>query len=335
MSGNQQVGKFYQSSWNQNPILRCCLLILPALPLALWFTYHYYRTGYIFGNPEFFRYNVGTTMVPLRVLLAALRRLWQVLGYMNLWVLTVMMIAAMLLPPIADDGSNNGSLRPRIAIPAQLMMLALVLAHVVMHSLIGGAVLARYMMPVVPLVILVAVSTLWRRVQHWKWAVAFVGLTFVVGWFVPPITAYAPEDNLTYASYVRLHQDAARYIETHYPHGRVLTAWPASDELTHPYLGYVQKTVAVVSLENFSLEQLRLAQQSGEYDAALLFSTKLQRPRMRWKAWEEANKRFFDLHEEMPPDVAARLLGGRIVMQEAQNGEWVAVVEFDRIHNGD
>src|SRR5262249_32429066 len=28
-------------------------LLAPALPLAAWFAYHYARTGYIFGNPEF------------------------------------------------------------------------------------------------------------------------------------------------------------------------------------------------------------------------------------------------------------------------------------------
>ena len=31
-------------------------------------------------------------------------------------------------------------------------------------ALVGGAVLVRYMLPVVPLVIIVCVSTLWRRV---------------------------------------------------------------------------------------------------------------------------------------------------------------------------
>jgi len=29
-------------------------LLLPVLPLTLWYAYHYARTGYVFGNPEFF-----------------------------------------------------------------------------------------------------------------------------------------------------------------------------------------------------------------------------------------------------------------------------------------
>src|SRR5579862_1966140 len=28
-------------------------LLIPLLPLALWYVYHYARTGYVFGNPEF------------------------------------------------------------------------------------------------------------------------------------------------------------------------------------------------------------------------------------------------------------------------------------------
>ena len=77
-------------------------LLFPLLPLALWYAYHYARTGYVFGNPEFFRYNVAATLNPLRFLLALVLRLWQAFGYMHLWVLTLGMLLAMLLPPVKD-----------------------------------------------------------------------------------------------------------------------------------------------------------------------------------------------------------------------------------------
>ena len=64
-------------------------LLLPLLPLTLWYAYHYSRTGYVFGNPEFFRYNVAATLNPLRFLLALGLRLWQAFGYLHLWLLTV------------------------------------------------------------------------------------------------------------------------------------------------------------------------------------------------------------------------------------------------------
>ncbi len=46
-------------------------LFFPLIPLALWYAFHYARTGFVFGNPEFFRYNVEATMQPLRIVLAS------------------------------------------------------------------------------------------------------------------------------------------------------------------------------------------------------------------------------------------------------------------------
>jgi hypothetical protein len=63
-------------------------LLAPLLPLAAWFGYHYAHTGYVFGNPEFFRYNVSATLHPLRIVLAVGMRVWQLFGYMNLYFLT-------------------------------------------------------------------------------------------------------------------------------------------------------------------------------------------------------------------------------------------------------
>ena len=114
-------------------------LLLPLLPLTLWYAYHSSRTGHVFGNPEFFRYNVAATLSPLRFLLALIARLWQVFGYMHLWLLTLAMLLAMVLPPVKDNGVE----RKRIAIPMQLILLAVVAAYVVVMAIIGGAVLAR------------------------------------------------------------------------------------------------------------------------------------------------------------------------------------------------
>src|SRR5262249_7069706 len=47
-------------------------LLAPVAILAAWYAYHYSRTGYIFGNPEFFRYNVQATLSGVRIALAFL-----------------------------------------------------------------------------------------------------------------------------------------------------------------------------------------------------------------------------------------------------------------------
>ncbi len=312
------------------PSRRILPLLIPLLPLALWYTYHYSRTGYVFGNPEFFRYNVASTLNPIRFLLALLLRLWQAFGYMHLWLLTLGMLLAMQLPPVKDDGVE----RSRIAIPVQMIFLVVVKVYVVAMALIGGAVLARYMLPAVPLVIIVGVSTLRRRLRHWTAAVALVAVAFILAWFWNPPYGFSPEDNLAYRDYIVLHQDGERFLEARYPMAHALTAWPGSDELSRPWLGYVTRPVQVVRIEDFSLDEvLSAAEFRSHFEVALVFSTKYE-PRHplleRWPKWNELKRRFFGYHRDLPPEAAARILGGRVVFSEERKGQWAAVIEMEQ-----
>jgi len=321
--------------WNQEssagPQTRCILaLILPTLPLACWYAYHYSRTGYVFGNPEFFRYNVAATLSPLRFMLALLLRLWQTLGYLHLWVLTGGMGLAMLLAAVQDDGVE----RRRITVPDQAIFFVVILAYVFALALIGGAVLARYMLPVVPLVIILAVSTLRRRLRYWPAAITAIAVIFAVAWFWNPPYGFSPEDNLAYRDYVVLHQDAERFLEARYPMAHVLTAWPASDELTRPWLGYTTRPLQVVRIEDFSLEQVvSAAEFRSNFDVAFVFSTKYEpsHPLLeRWETWTQLKRKFFGYERDLPSAAAAQILGGRIVFSEERNGQRVAVIELER-----
>ncbi|HSS96159.1 MAG TPA: glycosyltransferase family 39 protein [Terriglobales bacterium] len=303
-------------------------LIIPVIPLALWYGYHYLKTGFTFGNPEFLRYNVQATMHPLRIVLALLMRLWQTFGYMNLLLLTAAGILAMWRPPLYDQKTE----RPRIALEVQFAFLAVVTTYVIAMAVIGGAVLARYMLPAVPLVIVVFISTLWRRIAQWRWVVAVVVLGFVAGLFINPPYAFALEDNLAYRNFIQLHQDSEHYLESHYPRSNVLTAWPASDELTRPFLGYVSHPLHILRIEDFRVEQLMAAPDAQpHYDVAFVFSTKYEPPNpllKDWPAWDRIKTRFFDYHHDVPPAVAAQILGGEIVFSETRKGQWVAVIEM-------
>ncbi len=314
---------------------RIASLLIPALPLALWYAYHYAHTGYVFGNPEFFRYNVAATLSPTRFLLALLMRLWQISGYLHLWVLTLAMLFAMWIPPQHDaDGE-----RSRIAIPVQMVFYVVVLTYIVAMALIGGAVLARYMLPAVPLVIILSVSTLWRRLRFWRMAVVIVALAFVAAWFWNPPYGFSPEDNLAYRDYVVLHEDGERFLEARYPMARVLTAWPVSDEVTRPWLGYITRPMRVVRIEDFTLDEVLSATDfRSNYEVALIFSTKYEpRPALwdRWRSFTEARTalktRFFGFHRDLPPAAAAQILGGHVVFSEQRQGQWVAVIEMERI----
>jgi Dolichyl-phosphate-mannose-protein mannosyltransferase len=307
------------------------MLSLTALPLALWYAYHYARTGFIFGNPEFFRYNVQETLHPLRILLALLLRIWQTVGYLELYVLTLACGAAMIFAPFKDARGE----RPRIPIPIQFTFLAIAVVYVISLSVIGGAVLARYMLPVVPLVILVCVSTIWRRLPAWKAVMAIIAVAFASALFVNPPYGFSPEDNLAYRDYIRLHQRAETFLQQRYPNSHVLTAWPASDELTRPYLGYVPKAMQVVKIEDFSAEQvLSAADARSRFDVALVFSTKYQ-PEHKWfdrlRRWQEWKSRYFGYHVDLTPEVAASVLGGNVVYAERRRGQWVGIIEMEKI----
>jgi hypothetical protein len=325
-------------------------LLLPLIPLALWYAFHYVRTGVVFGNPEFFRYNVQATAHPLRIVLALLLRIWQTTGYLGLYVLTLACFVAMKYPAQAADRrpslqrkaddrrpttNDDSASRLRIALTVQFSFLAISVVYVLVLSVIGGAVLARYMLPIVPLWILICVSTVWRRLRPWKAVLAIVASAFIASIFVNPPYGFAPEDNLAYRDYIRLHQRAEAFLASRYPQARVLTAWPASDELSRPYLGYVAKPLQVLKIEDFTAEQLLSAADArSRFDVALIFSTKYQPPHSffdRWRLWREWKARYFGYHEDLSPEAAAYVLGGTLVYVERKRGQGVGVIEMSTI----
>lgn len=319
--------------------------LLSPLPLVGWYAYHFHRTGHVLGNPDYLRYNVGATVTPWRILIALWMRLWHVLGYMNLFVLTG---AALLLwwsarksaaseggphlPSFGKCGVEHG-----ISRDVQLLFVLVVLAQVVEFSIVGGALLARYMIPAIPLVVLLAVGVVRRYAPRWQWWIAACAAAFVAALLFNPPWYIAPEDNLTWAHFVELHQQAAKYLEDHYAQERILTAWPASDEVNRPFLGYVRQPLTVVRVENFTPEEiLRARQQEENFDVVLAFSSKFEPRRgllSRFAAWRRAQTRYFDFHQDLRPEEIARLLQGRIVWQATSPGEWVAVIEIEKIRN--
>jgi Dolichyl-phosphate-mannose-protein mannosyltransferase len=318
-------------------------LLLPVLPLAAWYTYHYLKTGFWFGNPEFFRYNVAATLSPLRIPLALLMRLWQLFGYFGLYLLTLAGLLAMFRSPQRDREAAGEAERQRIPFWMQSAFLVVLLAYLAFMSVVGGAVLARYMLPVVPLVVLAFVSTLWRRVRYWKLIVAAIGIAFAGGLFSNPPYGFSLEDDLAYRDYIVMHAEASRFLTMRYPGKRILTAWPASDELSRPWLGYVGRAFRVLRIEDFSASQITIAAMArGQFDVTLVFSTKYQPPHPlleNWDAWQRIKEKFFGHHRDLPPEVIAQRLGGTISYHEERNGQWIAVItierEEDARNNGD
>jgi len=306
---------------------------LCVVPLAAWYGYHYAKTGYLFGNPEFLRYNATSTLEPLRILAAFGHRLLHLFGHMNMFVPVLCTAAAMSLDPVKNASGESPA---RISFPAQARIYALLLVNALAFSILGGALLTRYLLPMYPLVLLVAVSTFHRRTRYWQLLTAFSAAAFVVALFINPPYGFAPEDNLTYAQVIRLHQQAIRQLTARFPGSHetgpiVLTAWPVSDELTRPELGYVKTPFDVDRLEDFTAPQIAIAAQNpGDYSIALVFSTKEEPATLPFHINTPAvEEKYFGLHQDLSPAEIARELSGEIVWQQHDDLAWAALIRFN------
>jgi len=186
-----------------------------------------------------------------------------------------------------------------------------------------------------PLVLLIAVTTFYRRVPFWQGLAVLSMAAFVVGLFVNPPYGFAPEDNLAYAHVIRLHQAAIAQLSKRYPGSAVLTAWPVSDELKRPELGYVKQAWEVDPIEDFTQQQIeRAAQEPWKFSTALVFSTKYDPPHpllSLGRKGDALNEQFFGMHHDLPPDGIAKMLGGELIWQKEDQGQWVALIRFERV----
>ncbi len=379
--------------WRQAAWLAGCVL-----PLAAWYAYHYFKTGFLFGNPEFLRYNAEANLSAPRFLAALEHRLLHLTAHMNLFVPVGIAIAALLLEPRSDRGQGSGlrdqgagnmdqgsgardqrignreqgsevmdqepasdhspcpihsrslrmggkpqpstgpetdsQTRPGLAPAALRRIFLLLLVNAVLFSVLGGALLTRYLLPMYPLVLLIAVTTFYRRVPYWHGLAVFSAAAFILAIFINPPYGFAPEDNLTYARVIRLHQAGIAQLEKRCPGATVLTAWPVSDELTRPELGYLERPYAVDLLPDFTAAAIaRAAQEPEKYSAALVFSTKYDPHSALFTLGARsraADELYFGLHRDLPPEEIARRLHGDLVWKQQDQGQWIALIRFNR-----
>jgi hypothetical protein len=309
--------------WRQAAWLSSCVV-----PLAAWYAWHYARTGFLLGNPEFLRYNAEATLTPLRILVAFGHRILHLTAHMNLFVPVLTAFAALLLSPRTDA---EGHERPMLDRPTLLRIRFLLLVNALVFSFLGGALLTRYLLPMYPLVLFLAVSVLYRRVPHWYGLTLLSAFAFFAALFINPPYGFAPEDNLSYVRVVRMHQAGIAELTKLCPAATVLTAWPMTDELTHPELGYVKQSWDIFPVEDFTAGQIaRASQEPEKFSAALVFSTKDEPPSPFLNlGGEKLDERYFGLHHDLSPDLIARELNGTLVWRLDDRSLWIALIRFN------
>jgi hypothetical protein len=180
---------------------------------------------------------------------------------------------------------------------------AIVACIVIAMSILGGALLNRYLLPVVPLIIIAGLMFVRRQAVL---AISALGL------FIASLSADVPyprpaEENLAYRDFVLAHQDAARELERNFSRAKIATSWPATDELSKPLLGYVTAPLPVVRIQRVSAVNLRRLK-ANEFDAVLTFN----RGDPRWPVWRRIAAWFGEPDEETP-DALIQALPLRLV----------------------
>jgi hypothetical protein len=325
---------FRERDRRRDHLLWLAAFTIPALLLAGWYAYHKAMTGFTFGNPEFLRYNATANMSPKRVALSLWHRLVHLTVHMNLY-LPMLAACAMFLLPSRHAGKDGA--KPFLPRPALRVIVVLLVAQWIAFSILGGALLTRYLLPAYPLLLIVCVAAWKSRVRQWPGIAALALVGFAIGCEVNPPYPFAPEDNLSYRDMIVVHQHAINVLAKRFPGTTTLTAWPVLADLQRPELGYVKTPIKTTPIENFSAEEIaKAAGNAGLYDTALVFSTKYDPPPggLNLAGRSRTNdKRFYDYHQDMLPGEVAHALGGKIVWQEDRKGEWAAVLYFPRSYD--
>lgn len=312
--------------WKEAAWLLSCMV-----PLMAWYAWHYSKTGFVFGNPEFLRYNAQANFAPVRFFAAFGHRILHLTAHMNMFVPALLTIAALMLNPRKD---RDGGEKPGISNSVLWRIFFILLVNALVFSVLGGALLTRYLLPVYPLVLLVAVSTFSHRVPYWQSFAVLSAAAFISGLFINPPYRFAPEDNLEYARVIRLQLAGIVQLNKHFPGSTVLSAWPVTDELSKPELGYVKTPYQVYKVEDFTQSQIeRAAEDPGGYSTALVFSTKYDpsSPLLSLGPKSQAlDERYFGLHHDMQPEEIAIRLHGSLVWKREDHNQWIALLRFNR-----
>jgi 4-amino-4-deoxy-L-arabinose transferase-like glycosyltransferase len=219
--------------------------LAPLAALAAWIAILTHATGHWAGTPAFAEYNLFYPLHPLRAAVNALRRVYY-LFFANLhWIGAFAVLFAWRTSRIFR--TRNWRIAGSLAI-----------AHAVTVTLLGGATLERYLLPVLPILysaMTAGLSLFPRKPRLICSGALLVGL--MVGIFVNPPYPFPYEDNLAFADFVDLQREAADYLARSYSGVRVATVWPLSIELARPELGYADRRLAVESLPDLTPETLR------------------------------------------------------------------------------
>lgn len=289
--------------------------LLPIPPLVIWLMALDRSTGHLFGNAAFTQYNVWYPLHPVRLGLALVRRLYYLFLGSGHWIGTIALLFAL---------RNTKLFRVR----AWRIAGSLIAAHVVFVSVLGGAVLERYLLPVLPLLYIGFAAAIWQYTATLRVVnAAALAAALIAANLINPPYPFPMENNLAFTDFVGLHVDAAQYLDTHFPQAKISTMFPLSSALRRPEFGYVNHAFHIREIYDFRAANIApLARENVE--VVVLYS-------VAWDPWGlMQNQRwtaFLQRYYEYEPPVDAAqmrvLLHAHSVARWTRHGQWIEIYQ--------
>lgn len=285
---------------------------IPLFPLLAWLLLLHSRTGHWFGNAVFAQYNLNYPLNPVRLAMALARR-----GY-YLFIGTGYFI-----------GTAAVLHNRRFAAKSRAWRIAGIFAavHVAAMCFIGGAVLERYLLPVLPITLAAFANALCALTQRWRNA-AFPAMcaASVACIFVNPVYPFPLENNLAWTDFVQAQHDAAEFLSTYLPPGAAIaSAFPFDDCMRRTELGYTARHFRIVDVPDYRRQSLA-ALRGVPIDALAIFSATwdplgIER-NPRWVAFLE---RFYGYQPEVSAEEIPAVLGLHRAARFERHGLWIEI----------
>ncbi|HKW98247.1 MAG TPA: hypothetical protein VJN43_10975 [Bryobacteraceae bacterium] len=287
--------------------------LLPIVPLAAWLVMLDRATGHLFGNASFTAYNLRYPLEPVRLALALARRLYYLLIGSGHWIGTI--AAGLALKRSTVFHTREWKIAGSLAA-----------AHVLLVSVLGGAVLERYLLPVLPVLYIAFAAAFWKFPVRWRVAsTTALMLGLIAANFVNPPYPFPMENNLAFTDFVKLHAQAARYLEKHFPRQRVATTFPLASALRRSEFGYVSSPLSVREVESFQASDVALL--AREDVAVFVLYSLAWDPwgLMQNARWTAFLHRYYGYEPPVEGGDLRVLLGARLVARWTRRGQWIEI----------
>ncbi len=301
---------------------RATFFVAPAVALFAWLLLLHKSTGYWLGDPGFAHYNVAYSLHPVRMALSFARRIYYLFFAEFRWIGTVVLVYAI-------------SKRRLFKSAAWRMALAVGVANLVLVSVLGGAELERYLLPVLP-IFYVAVAVALTYTPKWVGIAATAALVagLIGNLFWNPPYPFPFENNYAMVDFVHLQQAAAGFAERNLNGRTIATAWPYTAALKSPDYGFVDHKLKVIETNDFHAASIRKLPATS-YDALITYT----------RTWAPANgvisialvRRFLSHFYQWEPDITPEecaQLGLSEVISWSLRGQEITVYVRGRLPAG-